>query len=65
MGNQEMRKKQKYEVKIPEVHYAVWTIEAEDEAIEIALQGEGDELELVYSHTDSDINKWNVKKLKD
>ena len=56
----------KYEVKIPEVHYAVWTIEAKDEAeaIEIALQGEGDELELVYSHTDTDSNNYEVKKLE-
>lgn len=43
----------KYEVEIPEVHYATWTIEADtkEEAIEIALRGEGDEMELRYSHT--------------
>jgi len=57
----------KYEIKIPEVHYAVWTVEAKDEAeaIEIALQGEGDELELVYSHAERYRNNYEVKKLED
>ena len=56
----------KYEVEIPEVHYAIWTIEADtkEEAIEIALQGEGDEMEMRYSHTDEDSNNYIVKEIK-
>ena len=57
----------KYEVTIPEVHYATWTIiaDSEEEAIDLALQGEGDEMELIYSHTDEDSNNYGVKKLED
>ena len=56
----------KYEVSIPEVHYAIWSIEAasKKEAIELALQGEGDEVEFQYSHTDADNNNYKVKELE-
>ena len=56
----------KYEITIPEVHYAIWTIiaDSKEEAIELALQGEGDEMELSYSHTDTDSNNYKVKELK-
>ena len=56
----------KYEITIPEVHYAIWTIiaDSKEEAIELALQGEGDEMELSYSHTDTDSGNYKVKELK-
>ena len=56
----------KYEVTIPEVHYATWTIiaDSEEEAIELVLLGEGDAMELSYSHTDTDSNNYGVKKLE-
>jgi hypothetical protein len=41
-----------YEVKLSEVHYGIWSVEAdsEEEAIEKAKDGDGDEVAFLYSH---------------
>ena len=56
----------KYEIQIPEVHYSIWQVDAktEAEAIELALEGEADEITLEYSHTDTDSNNFRVREMK-
>ena len=53
-----------YLVKIPEVHKSIWRVEAEsvEEAKEAALNGEGDMIEMTYSHTDLDSNDMEVEE---
>ena len=54
----------KYEIKIPEVHYSVWRVEAKTkaEAIEAVLEGEADEIALQFSHSDTDSNNFQIRE---
>lgn len=56
----------RYEVRVQEVWEQTWVVEAAspEEAVDFALNGEGDEGSLEYSHTlDPDVVN-NVKEIK-
>tara|TARA_Y100000593_G_scaffold37803_1_gene73264 strand:- start:1149 stop:1325 length:177 start_codon:yes stop_codon:yes gene_type:complete len=55
--------KNRYKVNIPEVHVALWHVEAENEqeAIENAAEGKGTPETLTYSHSLSDDDSIKVE----